>query len=116
MSSQSTVMAQPVVVHVLCGWCGDIVGGTLVSGTTQCTINTKNTVLDTVAYATQCGSYSTERKKEIHRLHTGTRVVHNNYSGTQHSQNIHGTETFGLPKHQVASTMISVLILSSQHF
>jgi len=41
---------------------------------------------DTVAYATHSGSYSTECKKEVHRLHTGTHVVHNNYSGTQHSQ------------------------------
>jgi len=24
MSSQPTVVAQPVVVHVLCGWCGDM--------------------------------------------------------------------------------------------
>jgi len=48
MSSQPTVVAQPVQ----CGACvvGDnyVVGGTLFSGTTQhCTINTKNTVLYT---------------------------------------------------------------------
>jgi len=34
--------------------------------------------------------------------------VNRKYSGTQHD-----TETFGLPEGQVASTMISVLILSS---
>jgi len=66
------------------------VGGTLVSGTTQhCKINTKilyYTNTDTVAYATHSGSYSTERKKEVHQLHTGTHVVQNNYSSTQHSQ------------------------------
>jgi len=46
-------------------------------------------------------------------------AVHNNYSGTQHSQwctYMHDTETFRLPECQVASTMISVLILSSRHF
>jgi len=60
---------------------GYAVGGTLVSGTTQkYTINTKkyctiqNT--DTVAYATHNGSYSTERKKEVHYTQ-----VHNSYSG-----------------------------------
>jgi len=35
MSSQPTVVVQPVVVHVLCGWYEYVVGGTLVSGTTQ---------------------------------------------------------------------------------
>jgi len=74
-----------------------------------CTIH--NT--DTVAYATHSGNYSTECKKEVHLLHTGTHVVHNNYSGTQH---MHDTETFRLPERQVASTMISVLILYSRHF
>jgi len=53
------------------------VGGTLVSGTTHnkckkyCTIH--NT--DTVAYATHSDSYSTERKKKVHRLHTGTQQL-----------------------------------------
>jgi len=37
-------------------------------------------------------------------------VVHNIHSGAQY---MHDTETFGLPEGQVASTMISVLILSS---
>jgi len=37
-------------------------------------------------------------------------AVHNIHSGAQH---IHDTEIFGLPEVQVASTMISVLILSS---
>jgi len=46
-------------------------------------------------------------------LHTGTHVVHNNYSIHSGAQHIHDTETFGLPEGQVASTMISVLILST---
>jgi len=81
-----------------------------------CTIH--NT--DVVAYATHSGSYSTERRKEVHLLHTGTHVVyttitvvHNIYSGAQH---IHDRETFRLPERQVSTTMISVLILSSRHF
>jgi len=45
MSSQPTVAAQPVVVHVVWGY---VVGGTLVSATTQqCTINTENALLCT---------------------------------------------------------------------
>jgi len=36
---------------------------------------------DTVAYATHSDSYSTECKKEVHYT-----LIHNNYSGTQHSQ------------------------------
>jgi len=48
-----------------------------------CTIH--NT--DTVAYtAHTMVATQTERKKEVHQLHTGTHMVHNNYSGTQHSQ------------------------------
>jgi len=60
---------------------GYVVGGTLVSGTTQqCRINTKRILYntDTVAYSS---SYSTEHKKEVHYT-----LVHNNYSSTQHSQ------------------------------
>jgi len=72
MSSQPTVVAQPVVTGACVVWVvwGYVVGGTLDSGTTQqCTINTKNTIhnKDTVAHATHSGSYSTERKKEVHR-------------------------------------------------
>jgi len=75
MSSQPIVVAQTVVTGACVVWVvwGYVVGGTLVSGTTQqCTINTKNTVLaihntDTVAYTTHSGSYSTERKTEVHR-------------------------------------------------
>jgi len=64
----------------------------------------------TVTYATHSGSYSTERKKEVHYTlvhmwYTTITVVHNIQSGVQH---IHDTETFGLPEGQVASTMISV--------
>jgi len=55
-------------------------------------------------------SYSTERKKEVHYtlIHktTITAVHIHIHSGAQH---IHDTETFRLPEHQVASTMISVL-------
>jgi len=54
---------------------GYVVGGRLVSGTTQqCTINTHCIIHDTV-YATHSGSYA-KRKYTTH-------VVHN---GTQHSQ------------------------------
>jgi len=46
--------------------------------------------------------------------HWYTTITAVHKSGAQH---IHDTETFGLPEHQVASTMISVLILSSsRHF
>jgi len=45
MSSQPTVVAQTVVVHVLCGWCGDILWEAHWL-TQQCTINT-------VLYTTQ---------------------------------------------------------------
>jgi len=69
MSSQPTVVAQTVITGACVVWVvwGYVVGGTLVSGTTQqYTINTKNTALnttqDTVGYATHSGSYSTERK------------------------------------------------------
>jgi len=54
-------------------------------------------------------SYSTERKKEVHYTlvhNTTIKAVHNIHSGVQH---IHDKETFRLPEHQVASTMISVL-------
>jgi len=58
----------------------------------------KNTVYtihntDTVAYATHSGSYSTERKKEVHWLHTGAQqlqqyatftAVHNTYMTQKH--------------------------------
>jgi len=47
MSSQPTAVAQPVQCGACVVWMvwGYVVGGTLVSGTTQqCTINTKNTV------------------------------------------------------------------------
>jgi len=119
MSSQPIVVAQPVVVHVLCGWCGDMLWEAhwLVvqhnnAKQMQKYCTTHNT--DAVAYATHSGSYSTECKKEVHQLHTGTHwyttitTVHNIHSGAQH---IHDTETFRLPERQVASTMISVLIL-----
>jgi len=74
-----------------------------------CTIH--NT--DTVAYTTHSGSYSTERKKEVHRLHTGTQqlqryttstAVHNTYMTQKH---------LGYLSDKL---MISVLILSSRHF
>jgi len=73
-----------------------------------CTIH--NT--DTEAYITHSGSYLTERKKEVHYTlvhtwYTTITAVHNIHSGAQHIQ------TFGLPEGQIASTMISVLILSS---
>jgi len=64
MSSQPTVVAQPVQCGACVVWMvwGYIVGGTLISITTQqCTINTKkyctihNT--DTVAYAMHSGYY-----------------------------------------------------------
>jgi len=76
-----------------------------------CTIH--NT--DTVAYATHSGSYSAEHKKEVHYTlvhtwYTTITAVHNIHSGAQH---IHDTETFGLPEGQIASTMISVLIVLS---
>jgi len=45
--------------------------------------------------------------------YTKITAVHNIHSGAQH---IYDTEPFRLPEHQVASTMISVLILFSQHF
>jgi len=117
MSSQPTVVAQPVVVDVLCGWClvwRYVVGG---SGTTQqCTMNTKNTVLyTTVAYATHSGSYSTERKKEVHRLHTGTQQLQWYTTFTAVHSTCMTQKHLGLPERQVASTMISVLILSSRH-
>jgi len=54
-------------------------------------------------------SYSAERKKKVHYtlVHITTiTAVHNIHSGAQH---IHDTETFRLPEHQIASTMISVL-------
>jgi len=90
------------------------VGGTMVSGTTQqCTINiTTQTLCSIIAYATHSGSYSTEHEKEVHYtlVHTCYTVVHNIHSSAQHIQD---TETFRLPERQVASTMISVLILSS---
>jgi len=44
------------------------------------------------------------------KLHTDTHVVHKIHSCAQHIQD---TEIFWLPESQVASTMISVLILSS---
>jgi len=66
---------------------------------------------DTVVYPTHSGSYSTEHKtKYTTHYYTTIREVNNIHSGAQH---IHDTETFGLPERQVASTMISVLILSS---
>jgi len=76
-----------------------------------CTIH--NT--DIVAYATLSDSYSTECKKEVHYTlvhmwYTTITAVHNIHSSAQH---IHDTETFGLPEGEVASTMISVLILPS---
>jgi len=88
---------------------GYVVGGTLVSGITQqCTINTKNTQQYTqhTVIATQLNA---KRKYTTHWYTTIT-AVHNIHS---HAQHIHDTETFGLPEDQVASTMISVLILSS---
>jgi len=63
MNSQPTVVVQPVQCGACVEWMvgGYVVGGTLVSGTTQqCTINTKNTVLytaHTVAYATHSDYY-----------------------------------------------------------
>jgi len=45
--------------------------------------------------------------------YTTITTVHNIHSG---AQQIYDTETFRLPERQVASTKISVLILSSQHF
>jgi len=114
MSSQLTVVAQPVVVMCCVGgWCGDMLWEAhwLVAQHKKCTINTKKYCIihntDTVAYATHSGSYSTEHKKEVHRLHmwyTTITAIHNIHSGAH----IHDTETFGLPEHQVASTMISV--------
>jgi len=76
-----------------------------------CTIH--NT--DTVAYATHSGSYSTEHKKEVnyklvHMWYTAITAVHSIPNSAQH---IHDTEIFGLSKGQVASTMISVLIILS---
>jgi len=60
--------------------------------------------LDTVAYATHSGSYSSEHKKEVHYTlvhmwYTTITAVHNIHSS---AQNIHDTETFGLPEGQVA--------------
>jgi len=52
---------------------------------------------------------NTKRKYTTHWYTTIT-VVNNIHSGAQY---IHDTETFELPEGQVASTMISVLILSS---
>jgi len=78
-----------------------------------CTIH--NT--DTLAYATYSGSYSTEHKKAstlATQWYTTITAVHGNIqNGAQH---IHDAEAFRLPERQVASIMISVLILSSQHF
>jgi len=65
-----------------------------------CTIH--NT--DTVAYATHSGSYSTERKKEVHYTHWYTTITaaHNIHNGVQHTQ-------VGYLKVK-PSTMLSVLI------
>jgi len=73
-----------------------------------CTIH--NT--DTVAYAKHSGSYLTEEVHYtlVHTWYTIITAVHNIHSDAQH---IHDTETFGLPEGQVASTIISILILSS---
>jgi len=60
-------------------------------------------------YATHSGSYSTERST----LYTGTHVVHKNHNIHSGAQHIHDTETIGLLEGHVASTIISVLILSS---
>jgi len=114
-----------------CGTCvvwvvwGYVVGGTLVSGTTQqSTLNTKKYCIYTMLYYTQCKHCSISNTQwyllnwtqKGSALHTGTHVVHNNYSGTQHSnrctthtrhRNILATWT------SIASIMISVLILSS---
>jgi len=49
----------------------------------------------------------------VHTWYTAIAAVHNIHSGAQH---IHDTETFRLRELQVASTMISVLILYSRHF
>jgi len=114
---------------------GYVVGGTLVSAITQkCTINTKNTVLYTTqtlqhtqhtVVATQLnpseGStpathWYTRGTQQLQQYTTIT-VVHSIYNGAKH---INDTETFKLSERQVevASTMISALILStsSRHF
>jgi len=44
----------------------------------------------------------------VHTWSTTITAVHNIHSSAQH---IHDIETFGLPKGQVASTMISILAL-----
>jgi len=92
---------------------GYVVGGTLVSTTTQqCTINAKkyctihNT--DTVAYATPSGSYSSERKKRstlATHWYTTFTAVHNIHSSAEH---IDDTEMFRLPERQIASAVIFV--------
>jgi len=75
---------------------GYVEGGTLVSGTTQkkyCTIHNTHTV----AYATHSGIYSTERKKEVHWLHTGTQQLQWYATFTAvHSTYVHDTGTFRL--------------------
>jgi len=110
-----TTSCSACVVWVVWGY---VVGGTLVSGTTQqcqkyCTIH--NT--DTVAYATHSGSYTRLNAKRstpathlytlVHMWYTTITVVHNIHNGAQH---IHDTETFRLLERQIASTVISVLI------
>jgi len=95
MSSQPTVVAQPVVVHMLCGWCGDMLweahwlvvqhNSAKYKYKKYCTIY--NT--DTVAYATHSGSYSNECKKEVHYTlvrtwYTTITAVYNIHSGEQH--------------------------------
>jgi len=70
-----------------------------------CTIH--NT--DTVAYATHSGSYSTQKgSTPATHWYTTITAVHNIHSSAQH---IHDTEIFRLPERQVASTMISVLVV-----
>jgi len=109
MCSQPTVMAQPVVVHVLCGWCGDTLWEAHYNTTMYNKYKKYCTNANNVAYATHSGSYSTEHKKEVNYTR-GTQ----NYSGKQRfTTHMQDTETFGLPEGQVASTMISVLILFS---
>jgi len=109
MSSQPTVVAQPVVVHVLCGWCGDMLWEAhwlvVQHNNTKKYCTTVYKTQDTVAYTTHSGSYSMNAKRKyITHWYTIFTAVHNRYM-TQ--------KNFRLPECQVASTMISVLIMSS---
>jgi len=108
MSSQPTTSYGACVVWVVLGY---VVGGKLVSGTTQqCTINAKNIVLYTIQ-TLEHTVVASQLNAKGSTLHTGTYVVHNNYSGTQHLQRCTThicIETFRLPERQVASTVLAL--------